>query len=522
MVTLAMMTPPALLGTAAASALPAGQVLIGGFDVGPGGLPGKFDPLTATAGFTWYNTYFETLVLYNPGFTHFVGALAKNWTTAQGGRSYTFHLRPGVLWQDGEPLTAQDVKFTLELASNPATGSIFSGRLSDLQSISVVGKDTVTVRFSRPDVNFLDLLTKLMILPQHLLASIPPSQLAQSNWWYTHPIGTGPFQFVKYVPGQYVQLKAFPEYWGGKPKLSGLVNRYFKTVASAAEALKAGSIQFTYVNPDNVSTFAHDPKFRVIAGPSYVVNYLGFNARAPMFKSRLVREAFMYAIDRKQIVDSLYGGAATLADCPYVAPALLGSSLNSYPYDPTKAKELLAQAGWSQLNGSKPIPVLTYYDDQLTANVLSAMQAMLAQVGIDIAPRQVDVATYNSIILASHPDWRKFPIVFAGLQDGPDPSSVAVGLSANNFPPRGANFLHVNIPELTKLFTEAGSTTALSAQTHLYRQVCAEVNRQLPWAPMWVATRYGVVSTSVKNFVWTPSPGGGAYAAMPQDWSLSR
>ena len=185
----------------------------------------------------------------------------------------------------------------------------------------------------------------------------------------------------------------------------------------------------------------------MIEGNSFVVNYLGFNQEVPLWKDVRVRQAVMHAINRDAIVQSLYRGAAEIANCGYVADHLLPSGIDAYAYDPEKAKQLLAEAGWDKINGSKPIPLLTYYNTPLASNVLAAVQAMLAQVGINVVPRAVDTPTYNATIYAQSPDWSQFPLVYAGLQNGPDPSAINIGLNEKQIPPAGANFLRIRMPE---------------------------------------------------------------------------
>ncbi len=159
-----------------------------------------------------------------------------------------------------------------------------------------------------------------------------------------------------------------------------LINRYFADPVAAIAALRSGEIQFTYVDSNDVSTFSSDSAFRVIEGDSFVVNYVGFNQEVPLWKDLKVRQAFMHAINRDAIIQSLHGGAAKPANCVYVADRLVPKAIDAYAYDPQKARQLLDEAGWDKINGSKPITILTYYNSPLVANVLAAMQAMLAQV----------------------------------------------------------------------------------------------------------------------------------------------
>lgn len=495
-----------------------GRTITGGFDVGPGGFQGNFNPLLATAGFTWLSTYYEPLVIYNAELTKIIPDLATDIAVSKDHLSYTFKLAK-TNWQDGKPFTSADVKFTFALAMNAKSGSIFAARLSDVASVETPDASTAVVKLKKPNPAFLAVITQLMMLPKHALEAIPVDQIAQNKWWSTKPIGTGPFKFDKYVSDQYVELDANDDYRGGKPKVAHLIDRYFANPASAVAALKAGEIQFTYVGADAAKTFDGNTNYRVIPGNSFVVNYIGFNYKTDLWKDLRVRQAVMYAINRKQIIKSLYGGAAALAMCGYVAPNIVPSGLNPYDYDPAKAKALLKAAGWDKINGDKPISWVTYYNSPQVANVMAAMQAMLAQVGINVQPRAVDVPTYNSIVLGH--DWNQFPMVFAGAGDGPSPATLNVNLSATQAPPVGNNTMRINMPPLTDAINKAmGETDQAKAATD-WQGVCTIMNKSLPWGSMWVAKRYGVASTKLKDFVWTPAPGGGPYQANPEKWDIA-
>lgn len=488
------------------------NTLSGAFDEGPGGCPECFNPLTATAGFTWLEEYYQPLVLYDVNFQKIQGVLATSWSVSQNGLAYTFHLRKGVQWQDGKPFTSADVKFTIGLVQNPASASWIASYFTDVTGVTTPNADTAVIHLKSPDAALLSALTFLVMLPQHALSSIPPAQLVKSSWWRTDPIGTGPFKWEKYVPSQYVELAANPTYWGGKPKLAHLIDRYYKQSGAAVLALQSGQIQFTYINPDVVSTLKSNPNIQILSGPSQVINYLGFNLHSPLWKDVRVREAVMYAINRQQIVQKLFNNGAVEVSCPYNNPQYIPQNLNTYPYDPAKAKQLLKAAGWSQ---TQPIQTLTYYTDQLSTNVLTTMQQMLGAVGINITPRAVDVPTYRSILGTG-----KWSLMYAGAANGPDPSVVSTYFTSNAQPPAGANYYGLNNSTVDHLFAE-GLSAGQSQRAGVYQQVCTALNQQLPWAPLWVTTRYGAVSTAVKGFIWTPSPGGGHYVQDAQNWSLA-
>jgi peptide/nickel transport system substrate-binding protein len=498
-----------------------GKVISGGFDVGPGGLPGRFNPLTATAGFTWLSIYFEPLITYNAEMTNLQGDLAESWTVSEDGKTIAFKLVE-TQWHDGKPFTARDAKFTIELAKNGASGSIFPARLKAIDSVETPDDRTVVLKLSAPDGSLLANMSQLMMLPEHALGSMDVKQLAESTWWSTSPVGTGPFKFKAYAPDQYVELVANENFRGGRPKVDRLINRYFENSATAVAALRSGDIDFTYVESDDAAKLKSDSNFQVIEGSSFVANYIGFNGELPLWKDPRVRQAFMHAIDRATIVEQVFGGAAKVANCGYVVDNLVPGDLVQYQYDPEKARALLEEAGWDEINGDKPITWLTYYNNPLTANVMAAIQAMMAQVGVNLEPRVVDPPTYNGIVNAPKPDFETFPLVYAGIRNGPDPSAINVAFNQAQIPPNGNNFLRIRDAEVSAALDAAMGEAKADAATGKYQDVCRAMNKSLPVATMWEANRYGVASARLENFVWVPAPAGGPFESYPERWEIKK
>lgn len=511
----------AVASLGATSALAQRTVITGGFDVGPGGFQGNFNPLAASAGFTWLTTYFEPLVVYDAKLEKLAPALATSWTVSADKLTYTFRLAPDAKWHDGRPFTSADVKFTVALAKDTRSGSVFSARLATVADVETPDAQTAVVRLSAPNASLMDSLTKLMMLPAHQLSVIPADALARHEWWSKTPVGTGPFKFVKYETDQFVEMAANTDFRLGRPKVDGLVNRYFRNTATAAAALRSGEIQVSYVESDDAKTFQGNNAFKVVEADSYVVNYLGFNQDAPMFKDPRVRRAVMHAIDRRAIIASLYGGAAKIANCAYVADHLVPPGLEQYAHNPERARQLLREAGWDQLNGAKPITLLSYYTAPQQVNVMAAMQAMLAQVGINVVPRAVDVATYNGVVYAQQPDWTQYPVVYAGIQIGPDASNINIALNEKQIPPAGANVARVRDAALTRALDTALAEVDDAKLPARFQDVCKAMNDTVPWGTMWVAQRYGVVSNRLKDFTWLPAPAGGPYDQKAHLWSLT-
>jgi peptide/nickel transport system substrate-binding protein len=362
------------------------QVLTGGFDVGPGGCPECFNPLQAGAGFTWLEKYFSTLVLYDVDYTALQGELAESWEASADGLEYTFTLREGVTWHDGEPFTSEDVAFTIELAKNPDSASWIGEKFIGVSEVQTPDPQTAVIVLEEPNAAIVDALTFLVMLPEHELADIPPAELVESDWWRTNPVGTGPFVFSEYASGQYVELVAYDDYWRGRPQLDRIVNRFFPEAGSAVLALRSGEIQFTYLTSDEAVDIEGTEGLQVIAGPSQVANYIGFDVTEERFADPRIRQAFMYAIDRAAIVEQLYGGQAQVIDCIFSNEAYVPEGTNDYAFDPEMAQQLLDEAGWADLTDGQPIEIITYYSDQLSNDVLVTMQQYLLDIARSTQP----------------------------------------------------------------------------------------------------------------------------------------
>jgi peptide/nickel transport system substrate-binding protein len=256
------------------------------------------------------------------------GDLAESWEISDDNLTWTFHLRPGITWHDGEPFKASDIKFTIELCYNPANtmapchyvtavdGAVGvdeykSGAATEITGVKAVDDTTIEFTFTNPNSLFPTSISELFILPEHTVGQIPPAEMKTAEYWKTSQIGTGPFMWDKYTPSQSTELVAFDNYWRGRPKLDRIIRRHFEDVASALLAFDAGEIHMTYITADEVARELENPDAVVLPGNSGVDNFLQFNAaQHAEFASIEVRQALMYAIDRQAIIDNVYLGAA--------------------------------------------------------------------------------------------------------------------------------------------------------------------------------------------------------------------
>lgn len=495
-----------------------GGTLVGAFDVGPGGAP-QVRPFMDTAGRTWLSKIWTTLISWNADATGLEPQLAVSWEPNEDATVWTIGLREGVKWHDGEAFTADDVKFSLELALNPdaATGfpSFSQFPAEQLEGITVVDDLTLELTFSAPVPRLPFSLIMAWVLPEHALADLDPAEYQTTDWFYTEAIGTGPFMQDEYVADQFWAVVPNPDYWNGAPKLDRLINRYFEDETAAVLALESGEIHFTYASGDVALGLEEDPQFVLHQGPSGVTNYLIFNLRNPAFEDVRVRQAFMYAIDRQAIADTVLEGTVSLVPCTASLPGMWppAEELNAYEYDPAKAQQLLAEAGW---DGSVTFDIHTYYSSQFALDALAAMQAFLLDVGVEAAPKPVDVPTYNSYFYTGQ-DW---DISYRGV--GSNMIYPFQFYLPGGFPDLGEETLiGPAFDELQELIAAAQAESDTDAFLGIMQDICKFQNENALEGYMWSSIRFGVGSADLADFYWFPAAGGGPYEDHAELWSVA-
>lgn len=506
------------------------STLVGAFDVGPTGAPESV-PYYATAGISWLMKVWSPLLSYNEDCSGLSPKLAVEWEADSCDTVWTFHLRKGVQWHDGEPFTAEDVKFTFELAFHPAAmiqashlsaltdlvgySEFVAGKAEEIKGIKIIDEATIRFEMDNPSPRFPYHMLTLLILPKHVFADVSPSQLKTADWWGEKAIGTGPFKFVNHVPGQYIELAANPYYWNGKPKIDKLINRYFADPSSSVIALQRGEIQFAPVELDD-ATYLAKAGFRVISGPSGTTNYIIFNHRNPIFQDKRVRQAFHYAIDRQSIVEQIFKGGATVVPCisPHEALWPNESKRNEYEYNPTKARELLAEAGWDP---EYEFEVWTYYTSQDQKDALQAIQAYLSDVGIKVVPRLMDVPAYNAQFYTGI-GW---DMSYRGATGNLARYSFGNYLSDGYPGAEGNSLSGYKNAEFDQLLRQAQSESRADRYLELLKEIGRWQNEEAIDVYLWTSTRYAAVSKKVEQLYWYPVPGSmSVYEDHAETWSV--
>lgn len=328
-------------------------------------------------------------------------ALAESWELDDNG--VTFRLRDDVRWHDGQPVTAEDVAFTYELAQNEETASLLqSAFLNMVRSATVIDPNTIRFEFVAPHSQPLQAFWWAP-LPRHLLQDVAPAQLAQAPFG-RQPVGSGPFRFVSWQPGQQVTFEAnddFAPSLGGRPRLDRVVFRVVPEATTRLTELLTGAIDVNYtLQPDEAQQVEGQRGVRLISFAGRGFLYVGWNNAAEPFTDARVRRAMGMAIDRQSLIDALMFGYAEPADGMIAPWSPVHPEIDPLTGGAEAARQLLQEAGYApgpdgimQKNGQPLRFTLLTSEDRLRQDVGVVLQQQFRAAGAAVEVRSVEFTT---------------------------------------------------------------------------------------------------------------------------------
>lgn len=334
---------------------------------------------------------FDHLIARDPESMKLIPGLAESWKAADD-HTWEFRIRKNVKFHNGEPLTAEAVKFSIERVLDPAKKSYLRDRFKGIVQVEQMDAHGIRLKTDAPNPVLLERLTNLAILPPKYVAEKGDAHIARN------PVGTGPYQFVEWVRGQRLVLEAHPGYWGAQPAVKTVVFRPILDVGTAIAEMLAGSVDFIrLVPPDQIPVIEASGKATITTAPIIRVIFLNFDVAgragpSPVQKA-LVRQAIAHAVDVESIIKHVLGGRA-LRIGTIVNPMKFGHdpSIKPTAFDPAKAKQLLAEAGYP--NGLK-LSFSTYSGSIVAAKqVGDAVDGYLAKVGIQTERQHIEDIGY--------------------------------------------------------------------------------------------------------------------------------
>ncbi len=441
------------------------------------------------------------------------GDLAESWEVSPDGLTITFHLRKDVRWQDGKPYTSADALFSYQFMIDPKTPTPYSGDY--LKVAKAEAPDPYTFKVTYKEVFAPGLASwGLSQLPAHLLKGkdVRKSPLNRK------PVGTGPYILEKWEAGARITLRANPDYFEGRPKLDRVTYRIIPDMATIFLELRSGGIDMTglsalqYSRQTGTKFFQRNfKKYRYLAS-SY--SYLGWNQRDKRFKDVRVRQALSYAIDREEIIKGVLlglGQPATGALKP--GTYWYNPKVKRYPYNPDKAKVLLAECGWKDTDGDglldkdgQPFAftIITNQGNPYRANTGVIVQRRLAEIGIKVELRIIEWAAF----LKDFINKGRFECCILAWTIPPDPDLYDVWHSSNA-KPGGLNFTDYKNPELDKLLVEQRLTFDQAKRKAIIDRIQEIMAEDVPYTFLYVADSLPIVNARIKGI--EPAPAGISY-----------
>ena len=443
------------------------------------------------------------------------GELAESWQYSRDCLDLTFKLRRNVRWHDQKPFTADDVVFTYDTMVNPKTPTAYGGDFKAVESVRAVDPYTVHVRYKHPSAKALQSWS-IWMLPKHLLESYArDGKLREAPQNRANPVGTGPYMFQEWKPGEKVVLVANPEYFEGRPYISRVVYRIIPSSATTFLELKAKGVDGAKLTAMQFKRQTEYPAFRKAYNKyQYAANvyvYLGMNLRDPRFADPRVRQAFAHAINKREIIDGVRLGLAREATGPYKPGTWqYNPNVHQYPYDMAKARALLSAAGWTEKNADgilvkNGVPfkfeLLLAQGSDEGRKVAEIIQASLKDLGVQVEIRVIEWAA----LLKEYIKKRNFEATILAWGITPDPDQYDIWHSSKTSPDELNRIGYAN-PEADELLEKGRSTCVEADRKKYYDRLQEVLAEDQPIVFLYFRDGLPVVSSRVRGIV--PSPQG--------------
>lgn len=426
--------------------------------------------------------------------------LATEWEAAPDNLSWTLTLREGVTFHDGTPFNAEAVKLNLDRFLDPDSAAPFAFLLSEVTSIDVVDEYTVRLSLDRPFAPIISHLSHTFI------GMLSPAQFdtVAAGEAITEPIGTGPYRFVEWQRGERIVMEANPDFYGDAPAIPNAEFRFITEDSARVVALETGEVDAIMSLPPAEAQRLADSETITIEYPSSVrVLYVGFNTSSGPFADPRVRQALNYAVNKDAIVNAVLQGAGQVSTAP-VVPAVFGhTAQNPYSYDPDRARELLAEAGYA--DGFE----IEFYHPTgrypLDATIAEAVQGMLSEVGITANLQTLEWSSYLATMRVAEEDALQDMHMFGW---GTVTLDADYGLYAlfhsSVIAPDGWNTTYYANDTVDAILDEARANPNRAERAALYEEVIATLWEDAPWLYLHDVGQINAFSSDIAGLIHHP------------------
>jgi len=445
-----------------------------------------------------------------------VGQLAESWEVSTDNKTIIFHLRPGLVWTDGKPLTSTDCAFTLELIRNEHTQSAYKSDYTLVSGFDTPDPQTFIVHYSEPFSPALASWSSLGILPKHIFEHVDIMNTELSR----KPKATiGPYQLADWQSQQSILMKANPDYFDGPVWISERLTRIIPDRATQFLELSAGRLDSVGLTPVQYQRLfdtkpllkANYTRYKYL---DFVYTYLGFNLKRKPFDDIRIREAIAYAINRQEILDGVQLGLGETIASPYKPGTFwVNQKLKPRPYDPEKARTLLTEAGWRDSDGDgifdkngTPLSftILTNNGNKQRADAATIIQHRLKKIGIEVKIRLVEWSAFIENFINK----RQFDAVILGWSLSPDPDQFTIWHSSQTGP-RQFNFLSYSNAKVDAALETARRTFDRQQRKVQYDIMQEEIYKDVPMVFLFAPYSLPVMHKRIHGV--KPAPAGIGY-----------
>ncbi|MEN6383579.1 MAG: peptide-binding protein [Phycisphaerales bacterium] len=433
--------------------------------------------------------------------------LAEKMDISKDGLEITITLKDNIHFSDGTPVTADDVIFTYETIMNPKIDCAdLRSYLHNIKSLEKIDQHTVKFVLAEQFWQTIQTVGEFYVFPKHIYQFTDPNEF---NKRVSNPVGSGPYVFERWEPGQQVVLKRNENYWDKKPNLRKIVFKFITNATAALQALRSHDVDIFQPGSEQVTDMPKNPQFAkefstiIYWDPTFGFWYYGWNEQRPFFKDKKVRLAMTYMTDRQEMVDQLTKGKGAVVSGPfYIYGRQNDPNIKPWPYDLKKAAQLLDEAGWIDHDGdgirdkdgvpfrfkhTYPAGISTY--EQATR----LLKDTASKLGIDVIPNP----TEGSIIMANIND-RKFDSVesaWGGVIES-DPYQL---FHSSQIQDRGNNYVSFSNPQVDKLIEQARRELNEEKRYAMYHQIHRLLHEEQPYTFLMTRPRYYFIDKRFEN-----------------------
>lgn len=422
--------------------------------------------------------------------------LATSRSVSKDGLVYTIKLRKGVKFHDGTPFNAEAAKVFFDRALDPKIRVPLRANFNMMEKVEVVDEYTIKIYVKNPFAPFEK------VLGISVLGPISPKAIREApDKLATQPVGTGPFKLEEWVKGERIVLVRNENYYGKKPSLEKVIFRIVPEHGTRTAMIRAGDLDMiTLPQPPDIPILEKDPNLTVVKVPSTRFIFMAINNSKEIYKDKRVRQAFNYAVDKDAIVNKILFGLAEVAEGP-TPPSHFGyHKTGKYPYDPQKAKELLASAKFPMDTKIQMMtPTGRYAFDK---QVSEAIQAYLNDIGLQVELRTYDWPTYIGMITKG-PEQNETQLFFLGwgtvIQDAD--FQFFPQFHSSQWPPTALAECFYKNPEVDKLIEDARKAQDPKQRKELYKKASLLIWDDAPMIFLYVQKYTVVYRKNVKGIV---------------------